>query len=265
MKARVNISVMNLYVLPDERSEVVSQALYGWPIKVMDQQGLFKHIQTHDGYEGWALAQELIDYRQFKQPLVKVHRNAVHVYATSSVKKQKPLLTLPFEVCLEVIEEPEEEQKRWICVKLLDEAIGWVHREDVSFDHSFLNRNQMLHLSRQFLGLPYTWGGVSSFGYDCSGFTQMLFRQMGIELPRDASQQIQCSFCEEVSINEMIPSDLIFFGSSINHISHVGIYIGSHSIIHASVKQAPIVQITHLEDSSLTNRFSYVTARRIKG
>lgn len=261
MLASVKVPVLNLYASPNEWSEVISQALYSWPVDVLDEQAAFKRVRTADQYEGWALANSLTAYQAPVLPLAKVIHNAVHVYAFPSVKQQKPLLTLPFEVYLEVLTEPEEEQSRWIQVKLLEEGKGWIHRHNICLNSFSLDHRQMLDLSRQFLGLPYTWGGTSSFGYDCSGFTQMLFRQTGIQLPRDAYQQ--ASVFQPVDMKDILPSDLIFFGSSLEKISHVGVYLGNQEIIHASVKDAPVVQITHLNHPSLTERFQYVTVRRV--
>lgn len=264
MLASVGVPVLNLYACPDEWSEVTSQALYGWQVQLLEEYGTFKRIRTSDQYEGWVLAKELISYRHFTGPLVKIIRNAAHIYAVPSVIKHKPIITLPFEVCLEIVDEPEEEQSRWIQVKLLDERLCWIHRQDICLDFTFLNEKQMLTLSQQFLGLPYTWGGTSSFGYDCSGFIQMLFRQMGILLPRDASQQYQDKRASFIHMKDIKPADLIFFGHSSEKISHVGLYIGNQEIIHASVKEAPILQTTYLYHSSLTSRFEYVTAYRIQ-
>ena len=72
----------------------------------------------------------------------------------------------------------------------------------------------MLALSKTFLGLPYTWGGTSSYGYDCSGFTQMLERRRGVIMPRDAQPQADWSGVVPVERKDLQPGDLLYFGSS---------------------------------------------------
>jgi cell wall-associated NlpC family hydrolase len=122
----------------------------------------------------------------------------------------------------------------------------------------------MFAIVYQFIGLPYTWGGISSFGYDCSGFIQMLFRQMGIMLPRDASQQINFLQFESIIWENRQKGDVLFFGSSEASIKHVGLYLGEDCLIHASVKPIPSLQISSIEEPSLKNRFAYRTIRRLQ-
>jgi Cell wall-associated hydrolases (invasion-associated proteins) len=71
-----------------------------------------------------------------------------------------------------------------------------------------------MELSKRFLELPYTWGGRSSFGYDCSGFVQMLYRQMGIFIPRDAIDQMHWEKFTPIPIEEAQLGDLYFLGPS---------------------------------------------------
>ena len=84
-----------------------------------------------------------------------------------------------------------------------------------------------------FLNSPYLWGGKSSFGVDCSGFTQQVFKLMGIGLPRDAYQQVSTG--ETVDFLQLACcGDLAFFDNENGDITHVGILLSSNSIIHAS-------------------------------
>ncbi|MCP5492677.1 MAG: C40 family peptidase [Chlamydiales bacterium] len=95
----------------------------------------------------------------------------------------------------------------------------------------------MPQFSQKFLGLLYIWGGRSSFGYDCSGFVQMLYSQIGIKLQRDAKQQILDSRLQSIKIDELKLGDLIFFGKSDQRIMHVGMYIGNEQFIHATARE----------------------------
>jgi cell wall-associated NlpC family hydrolase len=84
-----------------------------------------------------------------------------------------------------------------------------------------------------FLNAPYMWGGKSPFGIDCSGFTQLIFKLNGYQLPRDAFQQVELgmplSFVEEAQTG-----DLAFFDNEEGSIVHVGMVIDNQQIIHAS-------------------------------
>lgn len=88
-------------------------------------------------------------------------------------------------------------------------------------------------LAKSYLNAPYLWGGKTPFGIDCSGFTQMVYKMVGIKLFRDASQQATqgevLNFLEEAKIG-----DLAFFDNEEGNIIHVGIIISPNEIIHAS-------------------------------
>ncbi len=111
-----------------------------------------------------------------------------------------------------------------------------------------LSIDAAIALGRRFLGLPYTWGGTSSFGYDCSGFTQMLCRRRGAAMPRDADVQSAWQGVVPVKRDELKPGDLLFFGSAADHITHTGMYIGEGKFINATTWIHPVIQICDLSD-----------------
>ena len=89
----------------------------------------------------------------------------------------------------------------------------------------------LLQQAQMLLNIPYLWGGVSAFGLDCSGFTQTLFRFIGITLPRNSFRQFEVG--EEVAFDERLECDLAFFGND-GKVSHVGLVADKNRILHAS-------------------------------
>lgn len=89
---------------------------------------------------------------------------------------------------------------------------------------------EVINVARKYMGTPYVYGGRSPSGFDCSGFTSYVYEQLGVSLNRTAGGQLQNGYY--VSLEEMQPGDLVFFGNS-SYISHVGIYIGDGNMIHA--------------------------------
>jgi cell wall-associated NlpC family hydrolase len=94
-------------------------------------------------------------------------------------------------------------------------------------------RNDIVLAARRFIGIDYQWGGSSvEEGFDCSGLTMTVYRLVGLELPRSASQQYQ--FGKAVDRDALLPGDLVFFATGRGRrISHVGIYSGPDTFIHA--------------------------------
>jgi cell wall-associated NlpC family hydrolase len=135
-----------------------------------------------------------------------------------------------------------------------------VQRGDVTLDRKAISIEEVVALSKQFLGLPYFWGGTSSFGFDCSGFTQMLCRRRRIVIPRDTSLQIKWAGAVPVERNDLVAGDLLFFGES--KVTHTGMYIGEGKFINATTHDRPVVQISDLGDPYWTKRF--IAARRLK-
>lgn len=92
-------------------------------------------------------------------------------------------------------------------------------------------RQSVLNYAAQFLGVPYVYGGSTPSGFDCSGFTSYVSKNTVGSIPRVAQAQYDAT--SRVSRDDLLPGDLVFFGSSTSSISHVGIYVGSNQFIHA--------------------------------
>jgi hypothetical protein len=254
--------VVNMFSKPTLDADVVSQAIYGANVGVVEQQDGWLRIRTADDYTGWAPQTALRAGQPYasKGRVAEVQSLFAHVYREASVTKHAPVVTVPFETKLEVIGEPAG--SKWIQVRLPDDRPGWVQLGDVAFDPGRLGIPEMIALSKRFLGLPYTWGGTSSFGYDCSGFAQMLCRRRGVDMPRDAQPQAEWSGLAPVERKDLQPGDLLYFGGSEKKITHTGIYMGDGKFINATTHETPMVRIDNLDDPYWTRLL--VAMRRVK-
>jgi len=259
--------VVNMFSKPSAEVDVVSQAILGTKVHVLQKEGEWAEIQTPDSYTGWVCLVAIrplaagTDYAVEGRTLTTVSLRT-HLYPVASVTRRAPVMTVPFETRLEVIEERPEENGRWIGVRLPDGSSAWLQRGDVSFDLKTMEIRELVGLSKRFLGLPYTWGGTSSFGFDCSGFTQMLCRRGGVGIPRDAQPQAHWEGMTKVEKDNLQPGDLLYFGSSIEKVTHAGFYIGDGEFIHSTTNQHPVLQISRLADEHWIGLF--VAARRWK-
>jgi len=259
--------VANMYAQPSAETEVVSQAIYASGAGILEERPGWLRIRTPDAYTGWMQAADLRRLGPGERPyasagrVVQVESLFAHIYQEPNVTKRRPLVTVPFEARLEVNAEPAEEE-RWLRVRLPDDRSGWLQRGDITFDPKPLSIVEAIALSRRFLGLPYTWGGTSSFGYDCSGFTQMLCRRRGVLIPRDADLQAAWEGAVPVKREDLKPGDFLYFGSAAGHITHTAMYMGDGKFINATTWMQPVVQICELNDPHWSRLL--VACRRLK-
>jgi cell wall-associated NlpC family hydrolase len=255
--------VANMYSRPALEADVVSQAIYGANVALLDRQEGWARVRTADDYTGWMP----LDHLRPGAPYAASGRVAgvtslfAHIYREPDVTRHAPLVTVPFETRLEAVSEPKD-PPGWAPVRLPDGQGGWVQLGDVAFDAQPLTTAELVEFARRFLGLPYTWGGTSTFGYDCSGFMQMLNRQRGVNLPRDAQPQADWSGSAPVERQDLQPGDLLYFGSSAQHITHTGMYLGGGKFISATTYQTPMIRIDDLEEPHWANLL--VALRRVK-
>jgi gamma-D-glutamyl-L-lysine dipeptidyl-peptidase len=258
--------VANMYRNASAESDVVSQALYGTGVQALKNVPGWTNIRTADGYTGWVAADDLkmLNGATYAPAgnAVRIAQLSANIYSEPDVTRHAPLLELPWESRLEPAAGKTKNTDLWLEVRLVDGRAAWVQRGDVSEEFSPLSIAQMLQLAHRFLGITYTWGGVSSFGFDCSGFTQMLERQRGIEMPRDADLQAAWSSMVPVERKDLRPGDLLFFGSSMAKITHTGMYLGNGEFIHDTTHDHPGVQISRLDEMPWTRLL--VAIRRIK-
>ncbi|HBM97422.1 TPA: hypothetical protein DD394_08090 [bacterium UBP9_UBA11836] len=117
--------------------------------------------------------------------------------------------------------------------------------------------NSLLNKARSYMGVPYVWGGTTPSGFDCSGYVQYVYGQVGINLPRTAD--VQFNEGQAVSFGGEAPGDMVFFETYAPGASHVGIYLGNGEFIHAS--SSGYVRVSSLEESYFKAR--YLGAKRV--
>ncbi|MDG7011378.1 MAG: C40 family peptidase [Nitrososphaerota archaeon] len=212
---RVNFGVVDLRRGPRFRSERTSQLIYGEGVKVLGSEEGYLRVVGADGYEGYVqktLLGVLDGERAFKLAARFVGDG----------------VQLPFGSYLS----EAEAKSHGIPKKLL-----------VPIERKF----DPTALAERFLGVPYLWGGTSDFGYDCSGFTQRLFRYSGKELPRNAGWQRDAG-ARVKDFDHARRGDLVFFSG------HVAMHLGGRKIIHANLRNGG-VSVTDLSDGSEYSRY----------
>ncbi len=121
-----------------------------------------------------------------------------------------------------------------------------------------VSKSDIVAEAKKYIGTPYVWGGTTTKGFDCSGYTQYVMKRCGITIPRTTTEQYKVG--TYVAKSNLQPGDLVFLQNTYREgISHVGIYIGDGKMIHASSSKGVI--ISDLSSSYYVQH--YYGARRI--
>lgn len=236
MFAICNLAIIPLRAEPSDRSEIVSQVLFGEHFKIMETQNQWSKIKLHfDDYEGW------VDSKQ---------------YQTISEKNYNDLSTDAIILNADLVEYISSPSNNLIPISL-GASLSFLNHNDINkenfeFEGTKISgikpKSNLISTAYTYLNAPYLWGGKTPFGIDCSGFTQMVYKLNGYKLLRDASQQATQG--EPLSfIEESEPGDLAFFDNEEGNIIHVGIIMENNYIIHASGK----VRIDRLDHLGIYN------------
>ncbi len=231
----VSVAVANLRKEPRHGAELVDQAILGSDVRILKKSRGWYLVQTPWDYLGWVTGASL--------HFTNAHTTPTHrITATSSPVRRFPadtslvLVDAPYGATLALV----STSGRYSQVLLPDSTTGFVLASHVGP----LPRNgtatpdsaSLIATAMSFHGIPYLWGGNSTSGFDCSGFTQTVYKAQGITLPRDANMQFELGedipFADDFS--NVRAGDLLYFGPSTERITHVAISLGGPRIIHAS-------------------------------
>ena len=233
-------SVGTIRYAPRYSSEIVTQTLLGTHVKILEKRNGWRRIQTPDMYIGWINGSvkpytktDLDNYNEQQKVII------TSLYASSYEKqddKSTPVsdLVIGGKLILKSIADDYFE------VVYPDGREAYIKSSDALKEGEWLENitligESIVNNALQFKGIPYLWGGTSSKGLDCSGFTKTVYSMHGIELSRDASQQVNQGVLidSERDFSKLVKGDLLFFGTG-DRVVHVGIYIGDNHFIHAS-------------------------------
>jgi len=261
------LSVSNMRALPDHTTELVSQVLMGTPLEVTEFRDKFYHVQTPEGYQGWIDAAGLQLLTDREMETWRNSERAVYCRISGNLMDEPGNKgEIVSDLVLGDLLEVESKDDGFLQVRLPDSRKGYVpESECISFE-SWVNLepdvSAVISFARKMMGFPYLWGGASTKGVDCSGFTKLMFYTQGIILARDASQQVKYGQPIDISRLENLElGDLLFFGNSAERPGHVGIHLGNGDFIHSSGK-VHISSIIPGDPKHDPNR-NFVAARRI--
>lgn len=259
----VRVSVANLRSKPGHSQELATQALLGSPLQLLDFRDGWYLVRTPDRYLAWLEEGALtrLDSTQlmawYGDELYYSIAPATFVYSAPGSGNIVTDL-----VAGNLVQTTGRAQSGWIGVKLPDGTTGWVERGILKPYETWANPDdlsieQLLTTASSLAGRPYLWGGTSSKGMDCSGFTKMTYYMNGYVIPRDASQQVHAG--TPVSLDNNFSSlragDLLFFGNyradGSERISHVGCYLGAGRFVHSGADNGRITINSLLPEDEL--------------
>lgn len=244
--AVISISVANLRSEPKHSAELSTQATLGTPVKVWKKEGGWYYIQTPDKYLSWVNSGEisLMNDEALNQWMnrPKIMYTETYGHAFSNLEGNNRVSDLVAGNILETIGEGLD----FYNVRFPDGREAFVRKSEAKPYEAWLedldrSQKSLVETSKTLMGVPYLWGGTSTKGMDCSGFTKTIYFLNGMIIPRDASQQVHTGRAIDSvkSFDNLEKGDLLFFGrkatdSTAEKVVHVGMWIGNNEFIHAS-------------------------------
>lgn len=229
--AVVSLALLDMRRRPEHRAELTSQLLLGEIVRILGTRsaGQWWRVEgVADGYRGWVRDWGLVRVpaaRARSWQAKAVARVAVAAAEARTGPGRGALVSPLFLNSRLIAGRRRGEHRR---VELPDGRRGWVPIDSLACRGE---KPALLERVLSLLGVPYHWGGRSALGFDCSGFTQQVLAEQGVNLPRDAVHQFRASR-RLSSGEEPEPGDLIFFAAPGRPPGHVGIGLGGGYYAH---------------------------------
>ncbi|MFC2091040.1 NlpC/P60 family protein [Bacteroidota bacterium] len=199
----------------DERSEMVSQILFGEYAEILEMNDRWLHISLlYDNYKGWVDRKCVVLTDAISETPIVVSKLQTRILNKT--------LNIPLQIPAGAMIPAYEHNEFHLA--------GYTFTIEVPDAFTPTENNSLEELIDSVSGISYLWGGRCGAGFDCSGLTQYLYKASGRKLPRDASEQaMEGSFVSEAALG-----DLAFFDNDEGVITHVGMMLGNNRILHAS-------------------------------
>ena len=265
----INVSVAPIRDRSSHTAQMVDQAIMGNWVKILVENEDWYLIQTHYKYVGWITKSAvhkctnnfLSDWNEKARYRIKKLNSIIYSEPNmSSIPISDGVLNNRLYITKDLVD--------WSEVILPDGRVGFIEKQDIELMTQDKDLTDQISIvisnALSMKGVPYLWGGNSSKGNDCSGFTQTAFMASGIQLPRDARQQAKIG--KPIIDDQLKEGDLLFFGTG-DRITHVGISMGGDKFIHQGSKLEGKVDIHSLNpDSPLYNSYrkgTFLFAKRV--
>ncbi len=218
------LSVVAVRSTPADKAEMITQVLFGEVFEILERKGRqWFQIQCHwDKSIGWIKSNQVkaitpSEYHDYK------NEKAFNLELFQAIMGENEFLAIPLGAQL-----PNFDGIRLSLGDIPFTFSGQaVLLDDIKKPVDFI-----LKVARRYLNAPFQWGGRSPFGIDAPGLTQMVYKMVGIKLPRVAEQQVYCG--ENIDfIEQALPGDLAFFQNRNGRIHHTGLILSDGRILHS--------------------------------
>lgn len=241
--ALVTVSVATMREKPSYAAEMATQCLLGMPLRIVERQKNWICIDTPEAYRCWVqresvvvMSREELD-RWIAAPKLIFLDSYGFCFSEPDAKSPKVA-----DLAAGCVFRHEGDEGDYHKIRFPDGRTAFVRKESCEDFEQWAEKTRptgesLVETAREFMGVPYLWGGTSSKMLDCSGLTKLCFFLNGVIIPRNASQQAKVGQPIDISngFDRLEKGDLIFFGTKNGNetkITHVGLYVENGDFIH---------------------------------